>query len=327
MKKSFFLLSAVALLGFCFASCEKNADASKAPKGDPIQLTVNLASSEMSTRATSGVSATNEAKVNNLQVLVFIQDGTVLDAYATADDATSLTVSCTAGPRKIYAVCNAPSLASIQSEAALKATISQLSNNNLSGLEMIGNVSETLPKSATIEIPVDRLVARVVLRGVTKAFVAPALQAQTFVIDKIYMINVAKDINYGLTSAPSDWYNLAMNKNDLPALLCDAPASTVTGTYSTVHTFYVYPNPANAHSTRLVIEGTLGGVKYYWPVTMPAMEYNKSYEISSLVLNHRGNDEATGPDQDVQISDETISVSVNAWTVVPIANKGTDFVI
>ena len=61
------------------------------------------------TRATGIVtgSEASEAKVNDLQIFVF--NGDQLDGYAHGTSTKSLSVSCTAGSRDIYAIVNAPS--------------------------------------------------------------------------------------------------------------------------------------------------------------------------------------------------------------------------
>lgn len=317
----------VAALGtiLSLASCNKDINRVDINSSDePVALTIRLANN--ATKAST--STAGEVKVNNLQILVFLQDGSALDAYGSEDDVTELTLSCTSGPRKIYAVCNAPDLSTVQDETELLDAVSGLAHNSVDSFEMIGDKTETLPKSnAAIEIPVDRLVARVVLKGVTKNFTNPALQAQDFAITGVYMINVAGDINYGLSAAPSLWYNWTKNDGDLTELLCANINSgiIVTNTYNTAHTFYVYPNPANVKPTRLVIEATLGGKVYYYPITLPEIEYNNSYEVSSLVVTRLGSDD---PDVPVEFSDEEFSISVNPWTVVPITTAGSsDYVI
>ncbi|MBR1609361.1 MAG: hypothetical protein IJ678_07070 [Kiritimatiellae bacterium] len=171
MKRSVLLtFGAAALLSL--AACNKDAarsDVAGVPEGSPLRLVVGVEGS-MGTRATGITSndESTEAKVNSLQVLVF--NGDNLDGYGSSVGSKIATVSCTSGSRDIYAVVNAPSLASITTKTALLATVSELANE-VSNFQMIGHKTETLQVDGNVEIGVDRLAARVVERHVEEAVV------------------------------------------------------------------------------------------------------------------------------------------------------------
>ena len=318
MKKSIFAFAAALA---ALVACNKNDVAPMQPQNQeslvPCELTVGICGAM--TKATA-VSADNEAKVNNLQVFVFRGDD--LDAYASVDNAQELTLSCTAGDRVVYAFVNAPDYSAVPGKAALLAKVSELSANSLSNFEMVGSKSVTLPQSEKVSIDVNRIASRVVLKKITRSFTSDALQALNFKVDAIYLINVAGNTSYDLSAAPAKWYNVAENKNELASLLYDAPASLITNgqSYSTAHTFYAYPNDLATNTTRLVIETTLGETKYYYPINLPAMSANKSYEIAEVVITRPGSD---NPDEPVSFADATFSINVVDWTVVPVTEGTT----
>ena len=317
MKKSIFAFAAALA---ALVACNKNDVAPMQPQNQeslvPCELTVGICGAM--TKATA-VSADNEAKVNNLQVFVFRGDD--LDAYASVDNAQELTLSCTAGDRVVYALVNAPDYSAVPGKAALLAKVSELSANSLSNFEMVGSKSVTLPQSEKVSIDVNRIASRVVLKKITRSFTSEALQALNFKVDAIYLINVAGNTSYDLSAAPAKWYNVAENKNELASLLYDAPASLITNgqSYSTAHTFYAYPNDLATNTTRLVIETTLGETKYYYPINLPEMAANKSYEIEEVKITRPGSD---NPDEPVSFADATFSINVIDWTVVPVT-EGT----
>ena len=318
MKKSIFAFAAALA---ALVACNKNDVAPMQPQNQeslvPCELTVGICGAM--TRATA-VSADNEAKVNNLQVFVFRGDD--LDAYASVDNAQELTLSCTAGDRVVYALVNAPDYSAVPGKAALLAKVSELSANSLSNFEMVGSKSVTLPQSEKVSIDVNRIASRVVLKKITRSFTSEALQALNFKVDAIYLINVAGNTSYDLSAAPAKWYNVAENKNELASLLYDAPASLITNgqSYSTAHTFYAYPNDLATNTTRLVIETTLGETKYYYPINLPEMAANKSYEIEEVKITRPGSD---NPDEPVSFADATFSINVIDWTVVPVTEGTT----
>ena len=318
MKKSIFAFAAALA---ALVACNKNDVAPMQPQNQeslvPCELTVGICGAM--TRATA-VTADNEAKVNNLQVFVFRGDD--LDAYASVDNAQELTLSCTAGDRVVYALVNAPDYSAVPDKAALLAKVSELSANSLSNFEMVGSKSVTLPQSEKVSIDVNRIASRVVLKKITRNFTSEALQALNFKVDAIYLINVAGNTSYDLSAAPAKWYNVAENKNELASLLYDAPASLITNgqSYSTAHTFYAYPNDLATNTTRLVIETTLGETKYYYPINLPEMAANKSYEIEEVKITRPGSD---NPDEPVSFADATFSINVIDWTVVPVTEGTT----
>ena len=318
MKKSIFAFAAALA---ALVACNKNDVAPMQPQNQeslvPCELTVGICGAM--TKATA-VSADNEAKVNNLQVFVFRGDD--LDAYASVDNSQELTLSCTAGDRVVYALVNAPDYSAVPGKAALLDKVSELSANSLTNFEMVGSKSVTLPQSEKVSIDVNRIASRVVLKKITRSFTSEALQALNFKVDAIYLINVAGNTSYDLSAAPAKWYNVAENKDELASLLYDAPASLITNgqSYSTAHTFYAYPNDLATNTTRLVIETTLGETKYYYPINLPEMAANKSYEIEEVKITRPGSD---NPDEPVSFADATFSINVIDWTVVPVTEGTT----
>ena len=319
MKKSIFAFAAALV---ALVACNKNEATPMQPQNqletlEPCELTVGICGAM--TKATA-VTTENEAKVNNLQIFVFRGDD--LDAYASVDNAKELTLSCTAGEREVYALVNAPDYSAVPGKAALLAKVSELSANSLTNFEMVGSKSVTLPQASTVSIDVNRIASRVVLKKITRNFTSAALQSLDFTIDAIYLINVAGNTSYDLTKAPAAWYNVAKNNNELASLLYDAPASAVANgqSYIPVHTFYGYPNDLSVNTTRLVIETTLGTTKYYYPINLPAMESNKSYEIEEVTITRPGSD---NPNEPVSFADASFSINVIDWTVVPVTEGTT----
>ena len=318
MKKSIFAFAAALA---ALVACNKNEATPMQPQNQeslvPCELTVGICGAM--TKAT-GVTTDNEAKVNKLQIFVFRGDD--LDAYASVDNAKELTLSCTAGERVVYALVNAPDYSSVSGKAALLAKVSELEANTLTNFEMVGSKSVTLPQTGTVSIDVNRIASRVVLKKITRNFTSAALQALDFTVDAIYLVNVAGNTSYDLTAAPSTWYNIAENKGELASLLTDTPTAPIAQgqAYDTDHTFYAYPNDLAVNTTRIVIETTLGTSKYYYPINLPEMAANKSYEIEEVVLTRPGSD---NPDEPVSFADATFSINVIDWTVVPVTEGTT----
>ena len=325
MRKGFLMMAAVAAV-FGTMSCKKdnvpsmNHGNANPVDGERTELTVGIATGI--TKSTT-ITADDEVKVNNLQVFVF--RGDALDAYGVADNASTVTVSCTKGNREVYAVVNAPDLKDIATKTDLLAAKSALSDNDESNFVMIGKTNADLPSELPVNVEVDRIVSKVVLKTVNRAFTSAALAALNFSIDEIFITNVAGDVNYGLTDNPLEWYNKMDYNSEMAMFTHDAPAASVVNeeAYSTQHTFYCYPNKAadsdatswSPRRTRLVLKTTLGTDTYYYPVTLPELENNKSYELE-LTITRPGSDNADMP---VSFADCSFSISVKPWTVVTVS--------
>ena len=327
MRKGFLMMAAVAAV-FGTMSCKKDnvpsmnhGNANVPVDGERTELTVGIATGM--TKSTT-ITADDEVKVNNLQVFVF--RGDALDAYGVADNASTVTVSCTKGNREVYAVVNAPDLKDIATKTDLLAAKSALSDNDESNFVMIGKTNADLPSELPVNVEVDRIVSKVVLKTVNRAFTSAALAALNFSIDEIFITNVAGDVNYGLTDNPLEWYNKMDYNSEMAMFTHDAPAASVVNeeAYSTQHTFYCYPNKAadsdatswSPRRTRLVLKTTLGTDTYYYPVTLPELENNKSYELE-LTITRPGSD---SPDNPVSFADCTFSISVKPWTVITVSD-------
>lgn len=345
MKKIIFSVLAFAAV---LVSCQKNDTVTMAPAqqdAERVDLVVGVKGGAISTRATGIVGdATDEEKVNTLEVFVFNKDNKELDAYGKVENATEITVSCTAGERVIYAVVNAEDdLTAIATIDQLLAVVSDLKDNEVAGFEMIGSVEKSLPQADKIVIDVNRFAARVVLGEVVRNFTSSALEALEFSVDAVYLTNVATQMDYGYTMENTVWYNQFDVANGLPfvsefaALTYDGLASPAVlaeeASYATAHYLYAYPNPhyngeldgeneVNGE-TRLVVETTLNGTKYYYPIALPALESNKSYEVSKLTITRPG---SLSPDDEISIVEAQFEVNVVDWTTVLLGDNADGIV-
>jgi len=345
MKKILFAVSCiVAALGL--QSCNNDKGPS-VPESRSIRLEVTAVGAA-GTRMT-GVTAqdgrhdsADEAKVNSLQVFVF--NGDALDGY-NASTTKSVSVSCSSGPREIYAVVNAPSLSEITTKTALMSAVSVLSVN-ATNFEMIGSKSETLQQDGSISIAVDRLAARVVIRGIKNSLSNEA-QAANFKILAVYLTNVTGDVNYGKSPdyTVSTWYNKRgyQAQNNLGVFTYDAVNQTVAAgaTNNTEHYFYTMPNgnpgaiggAFTPRACRLVIRCEIAGSVYDYPILIGAVESNKSYEINLVDITRAGNvDDGNEPDDEhpddtdeeepVVGFEQSFEVTVNDWSVILLGNEG-----
>lgn len=331
MKNSIFLMPVMILL----ASCNMAGTLTESqPDGRTVTLSVNV-NTDLKTKATDVKDdSSGERKVNSLQVLVFNEDGT-LDAYEKGNT-SSLTVNCSSGPKAIHAVVNHEDLKGISSLSELESTLIQLDAQNKSNLEMYG-ASELNVSSANNKLTVDvmRQVSRIVIHKITKAL-PDALAKKEFVIKGIYLCNAAGSGSMDGTALPTVWYN---KTERTPS---EAEAALYSGnmdvelkgntSYSVANCFYSMPNPVEEdvsssttpswtpRHTRLVVEVSISGTTYYYPVTLPVLQRGKSYEISELMLTRYGTKD---PDIPVSVMSCDYSVTVKDWDIIDVTDGTT----
>ena len=115
--------AAAALVG-----CSKNHVGQPSDKehAGGLEITVNVP-----VNRTKVSEQSDDARINNLQVLLFDSRG-VLEAYKQGTG-SSLTLTCTSGEKKIAVFANAASMASVGHYSQIAETVSDLSDNSVSG--------------------------------------------------------------------------------------------------------------------------------------------------------------------------------------------------
>lgn len=288
------------------------------------ELTINVCSSGYMSKA--ALSAENEAKINNLQLFVFREDGN-LDAYANSDTYSDVKLSCTTGKRTIFALVNAPDKSEVTTLGALNQSVSHLADNSLTNFVMTECLEKNITSDQAINLEVSRLAARLSIGKITADFTSPAYRNMELKIKGIYAINVVGDMSYDRTATPSTtpttWYNKRLyESSDVDALVHERleDVSIKAGNpYTTPAYFYVYPNsttldsqtsPFSARLTRLVVETELGGSTYYYPITISNIECNKKYTVTNLTITRPG---SIDPDVPMTSGECTFSISVSDW--------------
>jgi hypothetical protein len=324
MRYRFVIFFLISLLSF---SCMKEgvnpvspSQSQTAPKR--VHITVDVEDNAN----TKGTSTANETGITLLQVFVFNPDGS-LDAYGYGYTA-SLTLSVTTGSKDIYAVVNAPSLSSVTTKDGLLSSYTYLPDNSLTALQMIGTVTYNVTSNITGSIPilVSRIVARIAINKITNGLLFPAYQIKTLTINKIYVINVPLQTTYARNVVYWWFHKMAYDTSVsgyMDYFLYDVISSGGTiaygASYDTPHYFYVYPNPTatdsqsttwSARYTRLVIEATLDGTTYYYPISIPNIESNKTYTVTDLHITRPGSD---SPDIPVATGTLSATISITDW--------------
>jgi hypothetical protein len=238
-------------------------------------------------------------------------------------ESESVVLTCKTGPKKVVSLVNAPEITDVTTYSALCSASSFLDDNTIDSMVMSGETEVNLTATSSVTIPVSRLAAKVVLRQVMNNFKFKSDQDAEFLVTHVYLLNVGAERGYLSAATPKQWYNMMeLDTFDSPAFTYEQLSSPVKLPYSSTWTadkyFYCYPNPTetdssdetwSARRTRLVLEATLDGEVMYYPVTLPVIEPNSSYEVT-VKITRRG---SPSPDIPVTGIAAEFSVDVQSW--------------
>lgn len=217
MKKYLYFLTAAA---FMLAACNKN----DAPVGEVENkasetgaLVVSVSTETKNTKATSTL--VDEFAVNTLQVFVFDAVTGKFETGKYESNTKTMTLSTLTGAKHVWAIANAPkiNLDKDALESVLASRISNLGENTITGLTMVGVSAPAnpgsipfTPGSVTVSaytvgvtetitaIPINlyRLGARISLEKVTVDFSGTSLEGKSFSIRDIYLKNVVNGLRF-----------------------------------------------------------------------------------------------------------------------------------
>lgn len=294
-------------------------------------------------RETRGTGASDNAE-SNIQywaVMLFDTGNPQAWYYASSEDSSDITCTVRKGrPYRAYAIVNYPregnglfSPSLVESESQLLDYSSSLSSNAPDALIMFGTKNLPQLPSGITEIPLYRLCSKVAIAKISVRMDDPVYSAQEFTLKAIYLTNVYTMASYAgdhpVPSAdPLCWYNAkdwhgSGNLRTLDILTGDRGLNVTIpngGSYETLHTYYAYPNAAEEDTdqddwaprhTRLVIEATLGGKRYYYPITLPTMKRNNCYTVTEAIIRKPG---SLDPEKNIPgVLDTSITITEDTW--------------
>lgn len=275
-------------------------------------------------------SAADDSAINNFQVFVFRDDGTV-DACAKAAGVVETSLKCSRGMRQIHVVANAPDMNDVENLPSLEKKLSLLADNAPQSFQMTGCSSVfRLSSDTNISVTLKHVCAKVELLKITNAISIPALAALPFEVESVYLTNVAGDINYGLDLPPQTWlskmgFDEADTTNGLHSFIPDSPVRIAAGgSFTGLQPFYTYPNPTSdtasgkpwsPRCTRLVIKARIGTQVYYYPLNLPALSGNTAYRFNEVKITRPG---SSSEDEPVETASCSVDMKIQPWETVSV---------
>ena len=215
--------------------------------------------------------------------LFFFNDDALLtlDAYQRFEDLSEGVVegASRTGDKLVAGILNRQgdiwSWSDINSFQRLSERISDLTEDRTPAPVMTGLVRIRAGKDRRGVLELKPLLTRISLHSLCCDFHARPYKDAVLEDVKVYLVNINRTVSFfddGSATVPASWLNMGGLENDGDGV----SLGDVSGMILPDAAFYCYPNSTVEESlgrplTRLVIEGTLLGERYYYPVNLPAI--------------------------------------------------------
>lgn len=342
MKKIFYWAM---MAGVVLASCSKSEEIVSPEEEQVVNIKVKRAG--VYTKNSDGDNGIddNDNKINTLEIFLFKSNG-ALESYkkytaaeiTAAGGLSNLEVKSTVGEKNIYVIANSKVtdwIGFIDEEHFLERECN-LSDEDFQNFTMSGSTTATISGAGSVEVTIARLVARIVVTGIRTSFYGTPYEGQSLRDVKLYLTNVHGQKNFlgsGFAS-PLILNNagyVAGDNSDLTIddMLYESVASSIGDSGNDdAHYFYCYENltseeTATEKYTRLILEGKINGVKYYYPVDINQVGYgwvsanehygvkrNTSYSFDFTIAGPG----ALTPDDKLVSYTLTVNTSVAGWS-------------
>lgn len=260
-------------------SCNKEASA---PEGGSAKTKANVSLSIVSAPTTKATEPEN--KLNSVEVFIFDNGESstskgFLEAYKKAAStdfvsasSANLTFNASTGSKHIYVLANAVAAIgeSVTTESELKAKISEFTDNATDSFIMVGGAEVTLTSEHNNEIALScrRLVSKISFGYIQGAFESPALRTHSFVVNRVYLMNVPKQAKFVNGDAPDVFGTVGTSAYtegaNYPSIFVPAIKEG-----STLYPYYKFADPA--------LNGTQANGYYNW---FNATEFNNTKTVS-----------------------------------------------
>lgn len=350
--KQIILLAACGL--FLAAACQPVAERDAA--ADTGTMLVSVSGNGLPATKSNTEPAGKDAYLHDVQVFIFLPDGALYRREVFPENVSSRSIDgVKAGYYNLVAVANGPDLSAVKTRTELEQQSAALSlNDPEKGFLMYGAAENSVTVSggndtpARVSIELRRFVSRVRLTTVQNklpsdcgslkvegVFLSNCLSAWTILASAdptTYINHAGRKAGRSSSTSTSDFIVSAADA-ECPALTFRALDRTVARSdnpESIGIPLYTLPNKLTANDdhfagptseaacTRMVLLVSYGNPseRWYYPVTIPSMERNTSYDVSFLISGPGTKD----PNQRVSNGNLDVEVTIGEW------GNGSEFV-
>ena len=155
--------------------------------------------------------------------------------------------------------------------------------------------------SGSVKLTLKPLISSIRVRSVSCNFSGRGYENVGFRNDSLYLINVVSETcPLGAEGGrPVSWLNYGFPSYSHPYLEASGPGKIL----------YCYPNPDGSPPTRLVLEGTVGETRCYYPITLPLVK-SGSRLVLDIIIHRMG---TSDPDSEALPGTYTVEFITEPW--------------
>ncbi len=336
MKKVFIAMGAIAAMA---CSCTKEEILSEGIPEQEGQVRIVLVN-EIATKATGGghTAQVDDNYINTLDIFLFkineggLDDGKI-DTYkrfegSDLNKVSNIILKATTGKKMIYVIANSKrrDWSNCMTRDDFEQQMAYLSMENVKDFLMTAEAETTVELESTVSMELTRMVSRIKLNSVRVSFVGTPYEGIPLQNVKAYLTNVQarKRLGDGAGTNLKVFNSKKYVASDvaectMQGMLYDELEESICETvHNTPHYFYCYENDINEETdteqfTRLVIEGTLNGITYYYPVSLKELKRNSCYSVDVKISRPGSLD----PEKEVGFGTLDMKLSIQGWDILP----------
>ena len=269
-----------------------------------------------------------ETTIHNLQVIVADAGGKI-ESCRELNGNGGFDIPAKPGDKTVLAIANGPSLQSCVSLEQIRGTEMELTQwNSISGGFVMSGEREckvAVDSISSLSMRLERYVSRVRFLEVSNRL---PLEYGSLTVTGVMISNAVGNQNIAGNAQVQTWLNPMgfAEGGRTPAILGTVKNQPLrkNAIYKLDTKMYCYPNSTASDNqgygtsftpryTRAILSATIQGKEYYYPISLPHLERNTSYDIT-LSVYHPGS-----TDPDIPVCPGYIRVSINAgpWQEAP----------
>ena len=243
-----------------------------------------------------------------------------LDAYQRFDVLSGGVVegASRTGDKLVAGILNLPgdiwSWSDINTFQRLSERISDLTEDQPAAPVMTGICRICAGRDRRCDLDLKPLMTRVTLHSLCCDFHARPYRDAVLEDVEVYLVNVNRTVSIfddGAATLPATWLNMGGRETEQGVFRLGSVSETMFPEVA----MYCYPNCAAEETlgrplTRLVIEGTLQGERYYYPVNLPAVGRNEDI-VLDITITRTG---TSDPDSPAETGSILCGMTVLPWT-------------
>lgn len=254
--------------------------------------------------------------------LFFFEDGGLmkLDSYERIEkwDGFPIIGTSRTGGRRLVAVANYGdnrfSWSDILSYEGLGEKTMELMEEKPSLPVMSGETLTLAGRDRGCEMELSPLMARIRVNSLSADFHGRPYEGKPLEDVKVFLMNVHDRCRILSRASEASWANFRERIYEDSIIYCDSGISINASVAFPGIDLYCYPNDISEETpetpfTRLVIEGTIEGKTYYYPINIPRLEGGKEYAYD-ITITRKG---TSDPDTPAEVGIVRFNQAVLPW--------------